>query len=65
MDLSMDDTKVSLMTDGGKSTDADRSNQRLSRRERALKGLKCKCVHHETSFLDSGYSAIALGTGSC
>jgi len=45
MDLSMDDTKVSLMTDGGKSTDADRSNQRLSRRERALKGLKCvKCL---------------------
>ena len=46
MDISMDDTKVSLMTDGGKSTDADRSNQhRLSRRDRAIKGLKCvKCL---------------------
>ena len=44
MDVSMDDTKASLMTDGGKSTDANHSKQ-LSRRERALKGLKCvKCL---------------------
>lgn len=46
LDASMDDTKVSLMTDAGNSTDGQRSNsQRQSRRDRAMKGLKCvKCL---------------------
>lgn len=45
-DVSVDDTKVSLMTDTEKSIDdSSRKSFRLTRRQRAMKGLKCvKCL---------------------
>jgi hypothetical protein len=45
LDISADDTKVSLITDVEKSTDSNPKDQRLSRRQRAMSGLKCvKCL---------------------
>jgi hypothetical protein len=45
LDVSADDTKASLMTDVEKSTDLKPKDRRVSRRRRAMHGLKCvKCL---------------------